>query len=71
LAWSSWLETAGQERGMFAAKAPLQDPNSLTWIILLVVTATVFFWKTMIKVLAAAAIALAVLGALEVLRVFH
>jgi hypothetical protein len=48
-----------------------QDPGSLMWIILIMGAVIVVFWRTVIKLVLIAVVALAVLGFADALRGLH
>jgi hypothetical protein len=52
---------------MFAA----QDPGAVTFIALVIATAVVFFWRTVIKLIAIGIVVLVALGFLELLQGLH
>lgn len=56
---------------MFAAQHAMHDPASVRIAILLVVAAGAVFWRAMVKLLAVAAILLAVWGAFALLQAVH
>lgn len=56
---------------MFAAHVPTQDPDSIRLIFLLIATAMVVFWRTVLKLAAIAVVLLATLGALAILKGLH
>lgn len=56
---------------MFATQGPTQDPNSLIPIALVIITAALVFWRTVIKLLAIGVILLVVLGVSELLHGPH
>lgn len=51
--------------------APAQDPGSLVLIVLVIVAASVAFWRTVIKIIVVGVMVLVVLGFLELLRIMH
>jgi hypothetical protein len=52
---------------MFAAR----DPSSVILVILVIASAAVLYWRTMIKLLAIGAVMLVVLGLVDLLRALH
>ena len=56
---------------MFIAQGHAPDPESIRTIVILVVFATVLFWKTAIKILIIGAIMLVLVGALAAVQGLH
>jgi hypothetical protein len=56
---------------MFVAQGATHDPSSLLPIALVVITGTVVFWRTLIKVVIIGVILLVVLGLSDILHVLH
>ena len=62
---------SGEEENVFVTQGPAQDPSSLVPIALVVITAALVFWRTLIKLLAIGVILLIVLGLSELLHGPH
>ena len=62
---------SGEEEIMFATQGPTQDPSSLVPVALVVITAALVFWRTVIKLLAIGLILMVILGVSELLHSPH
>lgn len=56
---------------MFSTRGSAQDPSSLIPIALVLITAALIFWRTVVKLLAIGIILLVVLGVASLLHGLH